>query len=99
VATVWSVSLDRVHEQAPAAEALLSLLAFPAPDVPRNLPSEQPQLLPEPLATVVADRLAYMPFRTGCGDRQCQVRAGDTSRPRCGTPATSAAARRGRAIG
>jgi tetratricopeptide (TPR) repeat protein len=59
VATVWSVSLDRVHQQAPAAEALLSLVAFLAPDVPRGLPSEQPQLLPEPLAAVVADRLAY----------------------------------------
>jgi hypothetical protein len=28
VATVWSLSLERVHQQAPAAEALLNLCAF-----------------------------------------------------------------------
>jgi hypothetical protein len=28
VATVWSLSLDRVRQEAPAAEALLSLCAF-----------------------------------------------------------------------
>jgi hypothetical protein len=32
VATVWSLTLDRVHQEAPAAEALLSLCAFLAPD-------------------------------------------------------------------
>jgi hypothetical protein len=38
VATVWSVSLDRVRAEAPAAEALLALCAFLAPDIPRELP-------------------------------------------------------------
>jgi TIR domain/NB-ARC domain len=59
VATVWSLSLDRVHQEAPAAEALLSLCAFLAPDIPRELPQEQPQLLPKELAQVVSDPLAY----------------------------------------
>ncbi|GAA1562274.1 hypothetical protein GCM10009827_099730 [Dactylosporangium maewongense] len=59
VATVWSVSLDRVSVEAPAAGALLNLLAFLAPEVPRMLPAEQPQVLPEPLRTAVRDRLAY----------------------------------------
>jgi tetratricopeptide (TPR) repeat protein len=59
VATVWSLSLDRVHQEAPAAEALLSLCAFLAPDIPRGLPGEQPQVLPEELARAVGDRLAY----------------------------------------
>jgi tetratricopeptide (TPR) repeat protein len=59
VATVWSLSLDRVHQEAPAAEALLSLCVFLAPDIPRGLPQEQPQLLPEELAEAVSDRLAY----------------------------------------
>jgi tetratricopeptide (TPR) repeat protein len=59
VATVWSVSLDRVQAQAPAAEALLSLCAFLAPDIPRRLPTEQPQVLPNDLAQTVTDVLAY----------------------------------------
>jgi tetratricopeptide (TPR) repeat protein len=59
VATVWSLSLERVHREAPAAEALLSLCAFLAPDIPRDLPGEQPQVLPEELAEAVSDPLAY----------------------------------------
>jgi tetratricopeptide (TPR) repeat protein len=59
VASVWSVSLDRVHSHAPAAEALLGLAAFLAPEIPRGLPTEQPQVLPPGLAAVVGDRLAY----------------------------------------
>jgi tetratricopeptide (TPR) repeat protein len=60
VGTVWSLSLDRVHREAPAAEALLSLWAFLAPDhIPRGLPREQPQLFPEELAQAVSDPLAY----------------------------------------
>ena len=59
VATVWSVSLDRVHAQAPAAEALLSLCAFLAAEVPRDLPARHPDVLPEDLAAVARDRLAY----------------------------------------
>ena len=59
VATVWSVSLDRVHAEAPAAEALLSLCAFLAAEVPRDLPTQHPQVLPEDLAAVARDRLTY----------------------------------------
>jgi tetratricopeptide (TPR) repeat protein len=59
VATVWSLSLERVHQEAPAAEALLSLCAFLAPDLPRDLPRERPQVLPEQLAQAVSDLLAY----------------------------------------
>ena len=59
VATVWSVSLDRVHAQAPAAEALLSLCAFLAAGVPRDLPARHPHVLPGDLAAIAGDRLAY----------------------------------------
>ena len=59
VASVWSVSLDRVQAEAPAAEVLLSLCAFLAPDIPRGLPTEQPQVLPDDLAHTVSDPLAY----------------------------------------
>jgi tetratricopeptide (TPR) repeat protein len=57
---VWSVSLDRVRTEAPAAEALLNLCAFLAPEgVPRGLPTERPELLPDQLATAVGDGLSY----------------------------------------
>jgi tetratricopeptide (TPR) repeat protein len=59
VATVWSLSLERVHQEAPAAEALLNLCAFLAPEIPRGLPGEQPQVLPRELAQAVSDRLVY----------------------------------------
>jgi three-Cys-motif partner protein len=59
VATVWSVSLDRAGQQAPAAEALLNLFAFLGPDIPRPLPTAHPDALPADLAVTVADPLAY----------------------------------------
>jgi len=59
VATVWSVSLDRVHTDTPAAEGLLTLLAFLAPDVPRELPTTNPDVLPAELAAVVSDQIGY----------------------------------------
>ena len=60
LATVWSLSLERVHQEAPAAEALLRLCAFLAPDdIPRELPREHPEVLPDELATVVGDVLGY----------------------------------------
>jgi tetratricopeptide (TPR) repeat protein len=59
VATIWSVSLDRVRAEVPAAEALLALCAFLAPDIPRELLREQPDVLPEQLAEAVSDPLAY----------------------------------------
>jgi tetratricopeptide (TPR) repeat protein len=60
VATVWSLSLERIHQQAPAAEALLRLCAFLAPDdIPRELPGEHAEVLPDELAGVVGDVLAY----------------------------------------
>jgi Tetratricopeptide repeat len=60
VATVWSLSLERVHQQAPAAEALLNLCAFLAPDdIPHELPREHAEVLPEELARAVGDPLAY----------------------------------------
>jgi tetratricopeptide (TPR) repeat protein len=59
VATTWSLALDQVHQEAPAAEALLSLCAFLAPDIPRELPREQPKVLPRELARAVRDPLVY----------------------------------------
>jgi tetratricopeptide (TPR) repeat protein len=60
VAAIWSLSLERIHQQAPAAEALLRLCAFLAPeDIPRELPHEYPEVLPDELAEAVGDVLAY----------------------------------------
>jgi tetratricopeptide (TPR) repeat protein len=59
VATVWSVSLQHLHRDSHAAEALLQLLAFLGTDVPRALLVGHPEVLLEPLGDVVADLLAY----------------------------------------
>ena len=60
VATAWSMSLDHVRAQAPAAAALLDLCAFLAPDdIPRELPCRDPDRLPSPLAQAARDPLAY----------------------------------------
>jgi hypothetical protein len=60
VATTWALSLARAQAEAPAAQAVLALCAFVAPDdIPRTLPTEHPQLLPEPLQRAATDRLAY----------------------------------------
>jgi hypothetical protein len=60
VATVWSLSLERVQDEAPAAEALLQLCAFLASDdIPRSLPREHAALLPEELGHLARDLLAY----------------------------------------
>jgi hypothetical protein len=60
VATVWSLSLERVRQEAPAAEALLALCAFLAPeDIPRDLFGEHVEVLPEVLRELAGDQLAY----------------------------------------
>jgi tetratricopeptide (TPR) repeat protein len=60
IATTWTVSLQRLREQAPAAEDLLSLCAFlAADDIPRDLPTQHPDVLPERLASVAQDPLSY----------------------------------------
>jgi hypothetical protein len=60
VATVWSLSLEQVRQEAPAVDALLHLCAFLAPDeIPRNLPREHHQVLPKELDKLVGDALAY----------------------------------------
>ena len=67
VGTVWSLSLDRVRREEPAAEALLNLCAFLAPDLPRGLPTESPEVLPGDLRAAVADPLAYNRILTAMG--------------------------------
>jgi tetratricopeptide (TPR) repeat protein len=60
VATVWSLSLERVRAEAPGAEALVNLCAFLAPeDIPRNLLEEHHEVLPDELRELPGDPLAY----------------------------------------
>jgi tetratricopeptide (TPR) repeat protein len=60
IVTLWSLSLDRIRQEAPAAEALLDLCAFLAPeDIPRKLPREHLEVLPEELRQLAGDALAY----------------------------------------
>jgi tetratricopeptide (TPR) repeat protein len=60
IATTWTVALDRIRTEAAAAEDLLCLCAFLAPDdVPRSLLVEHLEALPERLANTVGDRLGF----------------------------------------
>jgi hypothetical protein len=53
-------SIQRLRQQTPAAEELLVLCAFLAPDdIPRSLPTSRPNALPEGLAATVRAPLAY----------------------------------------
>jgi tetratricopeptide (TPR) repeat protein len=59
IATTWTVSFDRVHDQDPVAQDLLTLCAFLAPDdIPRALLSDHAKVVPARLAAAVRDRLA-----------------------------------------
>jgi hypothetical protein len=54
--TAWTLSLERLRDQDPAAVQLLELAAFLAPEpIPLALFSEHAELLQEPLRTVAAD--------------------------------------------
>jgi tetratricopeptide (TPR) repeat protein len=60
IATTWTVALDRIRTEAPAAEDLLCLCAYLAPDdLPRSLLVDHPEVLPEHLANTVSDRLGF----------------------------------------
>jgi tetratricopeptide (TPR) repeat protein len=60
VATVWSVSIDKLEATEPAAVQLLTLCAWLAPEpVPLDLFTSHSDLLPEPLAATAADPVAF----------------------------------------
>jgi hypothetical protein len=48
IATTWTVSLQQLRTENPAAEDLLALCAFLAADaIPRTLPAQHPEVLPK----------------------------------------------------
>jgi len=60
VATTWEISFRQVKKKSPAGAELLNLCAFLAPDdIPKKLLRDGTQHLPESLADVVADSLAF----------------------------------------
>jgi tetratricopeptide (TPR) repeat protein len=60
VATTWTMALERVRAEAPAAVDLLNMCSFLAPDdLPRPLLSEHAEQLPDRLRRVAGDRLAF----------------------------------------
>ena len=60
IATTWSVSLQLLRQRVPAAEDLLQLCAFLAPDdIPRSMLLDHPQALPERLGAAVEERIGY----------------------------------------
>lgn len=60
VATLWNLSLERVAAESPATLQLLSICAWLAPvAIPLDLFTAHPGEVPEPLASAVADPLAF----------------------------------------
>lgn len=60
VATTWDISFEEVRKQSPAAEDLMNLCAFLAPDdIPLEIISEGVEHLPESLAAEVSDPIAF----------------------------------------
>ncbi|MEV6287485.1 FxSxx-COOH system tetratricopeptide repeat protein [Kribbella sp. NPDC051770] len=60
VATVWTLSLDRLQNENLAARQLLDICAYFAPEsIPLDLFTDHPDLLPAPLSDVVADTLRF----------------------------------------
>lgn len=61
IATIWSVSLDRLRASTPAAVQLLALCSWLAPEpVPLDLFSNHVALLPAPLNATVDDPIAFV---------------------------------------
>jgi tetratricopeptide (TPR) repeat protein len=61
IATIWSVSLDRLRAITPAAVQLLTLCAWLAPEpVPLDLFSNHAALLPAPLNAAADDPIAFV---------------------------------------
>jgi len=60
VATLWDISLDRVHAESPAALQLLEVCAYLAPEpVPLDLFTARPDLLPAPLSGAAGDLVTF----------------------------------------
>ncbi len=68
VATTWTVSLERIARETPAARDLLDVAAFLAPDdIPRALFTDHVQILPRRLRATVSDAIAYNQVITALG--------------------------------
>src|SRR5262249_42456651 len=60
IATVWSLSLDRIGEENPAASQLLDIIAYLGPEsIPLDLFTQHPDQLPHPLADAVSSQLSF----------------------------------------
>ena len=60
ISTTWSVSLKLLRQRTPAAEDLLQLCAFLAPeDISRSMLLSHPQVLPQRLRAAVEDQISY----------------------------------------
>ena len=60
IATLWQISVGRITAENPAAVQLLGVCAYLAPEpAPLDLFTAHADLLPEPLSSAAADRLAF----------------------------------------
>lgn len=60
ITTVWTLSLDRIHHEDPAALQLLDIAAYLAPEsIPFDLFTQHSDRLPHPLADAVTNELTF----------------------------------------
>lgn len=60
IATVWTLSFERLQLENPAATQFMDICAYMAPDaIPLNLFTTHPEELPDPLSATVSDPLAF----------------------------------------
>jgi tetratricopeptide (TPR) repeat protein len=60
IATLWEITMGRITGESPAAVQLLGISAYLAPEpIPLDLFTGHAGLLPEPLSSAAADRLAF----------------------------------------
>jgi tetratricopeptide (TPR) repeat protein len=78
VATIWSVSLDRLRAITPAAVQLLTLCAWLAPEpVPLDLFNNHVSLLPAPLNATADDSIAFVDAVAALADYSLARRTGN----------------------
>lgn len=79
VATTWEISFQQAQKESPAAGGLLNLCAFMAPDdIPLDMLRDAADHLPEVLARVVADEIAFDDIIAGLRRYSLVERTGDS---------------------
>lgn len=79
IATLWSLSLERLQASNPAAVQLIGMCAYLAPEpIPLDLFTGHPEVLPEPLRQAASDPIAFAETVAALTDYSLVKRGPDT---------------------